>query len=189
MCLMGTTESARFKQGMVAGVGATLAAGAISLLLLVLHLWPGDRPLSVMVTRMVLHQRMGVGLSPTALYLIAGTGQLIYGALCGGLLAFLVAPITVAGAFGMGALRWSVTQVLVAPALGWGDFGVFGRPWIGVYTLLPHLAFTLVAVWLLRQEESERAPLWSHLPRQFQVVHVPRRLRHPFTSGRGTRRR
>jgi hypothetical protein len=185
---MVTTEAERFKIGMRAGAGATLAAGAISLLMLVLHLWPSDRPLSVMAARMVLNDRMGLDLSRSMLFLVAGGAQLIYGAFCGGMLALLSEPITIVAALGMGAIRWSTTQVIVAPALGWGDFGLFARPLISIYTLLPHLAFALVAAWLIRQDEPGRVPVERHLP-PLRLVHARPRLRRPFTSGRDNRRR
>jgi hypothetical protein len=180
----GTTEAHRFKQGLIAGIGATLAGSAISLLLLALHLWPADRPLSVLVVQMVLHQFAGVTVSTPVLYLLAGVGQLAYGALCGGMLGMLAEPVTRASALGFGLLRWSVTQVLVAPALGWGDFGFLQRPWIAVQTLLPHLAYALAVGWLLHQEETGHVSL--HLPRRLHLAHArPRSL----TSARGIRRR
>jgi hypothetical protein len=188
---MENTEWGRFKEGMVAGVGATLAAGAVSLLMLVLHLWPSDRPLSVMVANDILNKRMNLGASTAMLYVVAGAAQLIYGAFCGGMLAFLSNPIARWEAVGMGAIRWSSTQILTAPTLGWGDFGMFGinpQPLIGLYTFVPHAAFTAVAWWLIRQEETERVPLWRQVPRSLHAVHLPARLRHPFTSGRGPRR-
>jgi hypothetical protein len=175
---MASTDGERLWQGALAGIGATLASGAISLVMLLAHLWPSDRPLSVAVVQAVFG-RMGTVASPAELYLLAGAGQLAYGAFCGGLLAFLIAPIGVTGALGVGALRWSATQVLTAPLLGWGDFGLLGRPMIGLYTLVPHLVFALTAAWLIRQEELGHVPSFAHLPHlpHLHLAHVPARIR------------
>jgi hypothetical protein len=177
------TTNGRFQQGALAGVGATLAAGVVSLLLLRLHLWPSGRPLSIMMAQTVMNERWGLGVSSAVLYLFAGGAQLIYGAFCGGMLAFLVQPMTRTGALGMGALRWSTTQVLVAPALGWGDFGLLAQPWISVYTLLPHLAWAVTAAWLVTQEERGHVPSLRHLP-HLHFPHFPARLRRAFAGHR-----
>jgi hypothetical protein len=86
---MDTAQGQRFKQGMIAGFGATLAGGAISLLALALHVWPSNRPLSVLVLQTVLQNQAGATLPAGWLYLAAGAGQLVYGVLCGGFLGMV----------------------------------------------------------------------------------------------------
>ena len=148
------------------GVAATIAGGAVSLLMLALHLTTADRPLSVLVAQ----EWLGRGSSTVWLYPAVGAVQLAYGALCGALLAVVAAPITLGSALGLATLRWFFTGGLLLPALGWGDFGLLRSPWLWLATMLPQLAYALTLGTVLHQEDEGREPTLLH-PSQWHILH------------------
>jgi hypothetical protein len=171
----------RFLHGLGWGAASTLVAGIVSLLARAAHLWPGERPISVMMAEDVLVRMGWDGVAAPWLYVVAGAGQLVYGALCGALLALLSEPITRPSALGLGLLRWLTTQWVIFPALGWGEFGFLHNPGLAVVSALPHLAFALSLGWAMRQEDEGREPLPILLhPRQWHLAPVARlrRRRH-----------
>jgi hypothetical protein len=166
---MASTERQRFVHGLGWGAVATVVMGAATLLAMALHLWPLARPLSVLGAQAAL----GSGRALPWLFLTAALVQLVYGALCGGLLSLLSEPVTMASALGLGLLRWFGTQVLVLPALGWTEFGLALTPSIALVTLIPHLAYAVSLGWLMGREDEHPAgflpPSWQH-----RLAHIPR---------------
>jgi hypothetical protein len=171
------TSERRIVHGMGWGAAATVVSGAVTLLMMAVHLWPAQRPLSLLVAQTVVPDYLGWTPSPAVAYLLAAAGQLAWGALLGGFLAFLSHPVTLSSALGLGALRWFFTQSVVLPALGWQNYSFFmNRPSIALATMLPHLGWAISLGWLLRQEDFHRPPViaWrQHL----HLARVPRRRR------------
>jgi hypothetical protein len=152
-----SVEGRRFVHGLAWGAVATVPMGVVTLLAMALHLWPLERPVSVLLARGVLGPEVGL---PGVLAAVA-VAQLAYGALCGGLLTTFAEPVQVSDALGLGLLRWLTTELILLPALGLADFGLglgLGRgPALIVATAVPHLAYALSLGWLLTRDERRAA--------------------------------
>jgi hypothetical protein len=173
---MDARERRRFVHGLGWGAVASVVAGAITLLLMIVQLWPAERPFSVLAAQEALARLGQTDVSVPFLYLVGAVGQLAVGAFCGGMLTVLSEPVTMPSALGLGALRWFFTQNVVFPALGWFNFGLEQSPTLWLISIWPHLAWALSLGWLMRQEEEGRERLWLH-PRQWHLARIPRRYR------------
>ncbi len=154
----------RFAHGLGWGAAATLVMGTVSLVLFAIGVYGTERPLSVMLAR---NFTDGIWV-----FALAAFGQLLYGALSGGLLAKLSSPVTMPSALGVGLLRWLVTQMVM--------FGLMPHPLLAAVTLLPHLAWALSAGWLMHRDDE-------HVPGT-PLRLLPARSR-PRSRSRGTRNR
>jgi hypothetical protein len=154
------TPERRFEHGLGWGAAATVVMGAVALLMMAVRLWPIPGPVSLALARVYL------GRAPLPMLLLAvAVVQLVYGALCGGLLSVLSEPVTMGSALGLGLVRWLTTQWIVLPALGWAEFGLGRAPALLVATAIPHLAWSLAVGWLMhREDERTSAPIPAPSP-------------------------
>jgi hypothetical protein len=133
-----------------------VAMGVVALLEMVLRAWPAERPLAARLAEAV-----APGAGRLWWFALGGLGQLVYGALCGALLAGVVERVTVSSALALGLLRWLTTQLVVLPLAGFVPFGLGTSPPLALLTAFPHLAFALSLGWLLsREDDVIRGPLW-----------------------------
>jgi hypothetical protein len=160
----------RFAHGMFWGMVATVLVAVFPLVALALGAWPLGKPVSVAFVEKLFR----LSNSGAAAYLLAGIGQLVYGALWGAFLAYVARPSSLWGGVGVGMLRWGIASWMILPYLDLHLFGLGGGFGLTLAVALTCGTFGgLTGYFLHRDEIGEPVRLPQlHLP---LAVHVRRR--------------